>query len=82
MQGYLSIITVAELAAGQMRQSVERNRAGKACTTGFAASTINQVVSTRFCMRQQMPWSTRGAYLLQYMRVRTLNRALGSVLKR
>jgi hypothetical protein len=59
-----------------------RYRYGESIATGFVESTVNQVVSKRFCKRQQMPWSTRGAHLLLPMRVKTLNRALGSVFKR
>jgi hypothetical protein len=45
-------------------------------------STVNQVVSTRFCKKQQMQWSKRGAHLLLQARVKTLNGELGSVFKR
>jgi hypothetical protein len=45
-------------------------------------STVNQVVSKRFCKKQQMQWSKRGAHLLLHTRVKTLNRELGSVFKR
>ena len=60
----------------------ERYRHGEAMATGFVESTVNQVVSKRFCKTQQMPWSKRGAHLLLQTRVKTLNRALGSVFKR
>jgi hypothetical protein len=59
----------------------ERYRYGEAIATGFVESTVNQVVSKRFCKRQQMPWSKRGAHLWLQMRVKTLNRELGSVFK-
>ena len=42
----------------------ERYRNGEAIATGFVESTVNQVVSKRFCKRQQMQWSKRGAHLL------------------
>jgi hypothetical protein len=45
-------------------------------------STVNQVASKRFCKRQQMQWSKRGAHLLLRVRVKTLNREWGSVFKR
>jgi len=58
-----------------------RSRYGEAIATGFVESTVNQVVSMRFCKRQQMPWSKRGAPLLLQTRVKTLNRELGTVFK-
>ena len=42
----------------------ERYRNGEAIATGFVESTVNQVVSKRFCKKQQMQWSKRGAHLL------------------
>src|SRR5882762_3927717 len=60
----------------------ERYRHGEAIATGFVESTVNQVVSKRFCKQQQMQWSKRGAHLLLQTRVKTLNRELGSVFKR
>ena len=60
----------------------ERYRHGEAIATGFVESTVNQVISKRFCKKQQMQWSKRGAHLLLQTRVKTLNRELGSVFKR
>jgi hypothetical protein len=60
----------------------ERYRNGEAIATGFVESTVNQVVSKRFCKRQQMQWSKREAHLLLQTRVKTLNCELGSVFKR
>src|SRR5712671_463060 len=60
----------------------ERYRCGEAIATGFVESTVNQVVSKRFCKKQQMQWSKRGAHLLLQTRVKTLNGELGSVFKR
>jgi hypothetical protein len=60
----------------------ERYRHGEAITTGFVESTVNQVVSKRFCKKQQMQWGKRGAHLLLQTRVKTLNRELGTVFKR
>jgi hypothetical protein len=40
----------------------ERYRAGERISTGFVESTVNQVVSRRFCKRQQMQWSKLGAH--------------------
>jgi hypothetical protein len=59
----------------------ERYRNGEAIATGFVESTVNQVVSKRFCKKQQMQWSKRGAHLLLQTRVKTLNRELGAVFK-
>jgi hypothetical protein len=60
----------------------ERYRHGEAIATGFVESTVNQVVSKRFCKKQQMQWSKRGAHLLLQARVKVLNRELGTVFKR
>ncbi len=60
----------------------ERYRHGEAIATGFVEATVNQVVSKRFCKKQQMQWSKRGAHLLLQTRVKTLNRELESVFKR
>ena len=60
----------------------ERYRHGEAIATGFVESTVNQAVSKRFCKKQQMQWSKRGAHLLLQTRVKTLNGALGAVFKR
>ena len=42
----------------------------------------NKVVSKRFCKKQQMQWTKRGAHLLLQTRVKTLNGELGAVFKR
>jgi hypothetical protein len=60
----------------------ERYRKGEAITTGFVESTVNEVVSKRFCKKQQMQWSKEGAHLLLQTRVRTLNGELGAIFKR
>jgi hypothetical protein len=60
----------------------ERYRNGEAIATGFVASTVNPVVSKRFCKKQQMPSSKRRAHLLLQTCVKPLNRALGTVCKR
>jgi hypothetical protein len=44
--------------------------------------TVNEVVSKRFCKKQQMQWSKEGAHLLLQTRVRTLNGELGAIFKR
>jgi hypothetical protein len=42
----------------------ERYRAGERISTGFVESTVNQVISKRFCKKQQTAWTPRGAHLL------------------
>jgi len=60
----------------------ERYRYGERISTGFVESTVNQVISKRFCKKQQMQWTKRGAHLLLQTRVKTLNRELGAVFQR
>ena len=60
----------------------ERYRNGEAIATDCVESTVNQVVSQRFCKKQQMQWTKRGAHLLLQTRVKTLNGELGEVFKR
>jgi hypothetical protein len=59
----------------------DRYRHGETISTAFVESTVNQVVSKRFCKKQQMQWSKRGAHLLLQTRVKTLNHELGAVFK-
>ena len=42
-------------------------------STGFVESTVNQVISQRFCKKPQMAWTPRGAHLLLQIRTRVLN---------
>ena len=60
----------------------ERYHNGEAIATGFVESTVNEVVSKRFCKKQQMQSSKEGAHLLLQTRVRTLNGELGAIFKR
>jgi hypothetical protein len=60
----------------------ERDHNGEMIATGFVESTVNEVVSKRFCKKQQMQWSKEGAHLLLQTRVRTLNGELGAIFKR
>src|SRR5262245_26984145 len=60
----------------------ERYRNGEPIATGFVESTVNAVVSKRFCKQQQMQWSQEGAAVLLQTRVRTLNGALAGIFKR
>src|SRR5262245_34150284 len=52
----------------------ERYRYGERISTGFVESTVNQVISKRFCKKQQMQWTKRGATLIFQMIVKNLNR--------
>ena len=54
----------------------ERRRYGERVSTGFVESTVNSVVSKRFCKRQQMQWSKRGAHHMLQTRTRTLDGTL------
>src|SRR3989441_931887 len=60
----------------------ERYHNGEAIATGFVESTVNEVVSKRFCKKQQMQWSKEGAHLLLQTRVKTLDGELGAIFKR
>src|SRR6516165_5627433 len=60
----------------------ERYHHGETIATGFVESMVNEVVSKRFCKKQQMQWSKEGAHLLLQTRVRTLNGELGAIFKR
>jgi hypothetical protein len=60
----------------------ERYRYGERISTGFVESTVYQVISKRFCKRQQMQWTKRGMHLLLQTRVKTLNQVLGAVFQR
>ena len=60
----------------------QRYRDGEAIATGFVESTVNEVVSKRFCKKQQMQWSKPGAHLLLQTRVKTLDGELGTIFKR
>lgn len=54
----------------------DRSRYGERISTGFAESTVNQVVSNRFVKKQQMRWTRRGAHLLLQIRTKVLNNDL------
>ena len=47
--------------AGFIPSYGERYRYGERIGTGFVESTVNQVISKRFCKRQQMQWTKRGS---------------------
>ena len=60
----------------------ERYHNGEPIATGFVESTVNEVVSRRFCKKQSMQWSKEGAHLLLQTRVRVLNGELVGIFKR
>ena len=60
----------------------ERYRYGERISTGFVESTVNKVISKRFCKKQQMQVTKRGAHLRLQTRVKTLNQELGTVFQR
>ena len=60
----------------------ERYRNGERISTGFVESTVNQVVSKRFCKKQQMRWTKRGAHLLLQTRTAVLNDELEDTFRR
>ena len=71
-------------AVGEFHTYIENNsgfipnygecyRHGERISTGFVESTVNQVISKRFCKKQQMAWTPRGAHLLLQIRTRVLN---------
>jgi len=79
-------------ALSELRTYIEKNRHlipnygeryynGEPIATGFVESTVNEVVSKRFCKKQQMARSKEGAHLLLQTRVRTLNGELAGILK-
>lgn len=59
----------------------ERRRYGEVISTSFAESTVNAVVSKRFCKKQQMQWTPRGAHLLLQIRTKVLNSELSEVFR-
>ncbi len=51
----------------------ERYRTGEIISTAFVESTVNYIISKRFCKDQSMRWSKPGAHLLLQVRVQVLN---------
>jgi hypothetical protein len=60
----------------------ERQRNGEIYTTSFAESTINEVVTRRFCEKQQMQWTKKGAHLMLQARTKVLNGELVDCFKK
>src|SRR6516162_418808 len=77
MPGLVKALSALRTYIGNNRHLIpnygERYRNGEPIATGFVESTVNEVVSKRFCKKQQMQWSKEGAHLLLQTRVRTLN---------
>ena len=59
----------------------KRWRAGKRISTAFVESLVNYFVSKRFCKKQQMQWSKKGAHLLVQVRAQVVNRELKQTFK-
>lgn len=51
----------------------ERRRYNEIISTSFVESTINQVVAKRFCKKQQMQWTKKGAHAMLLVRTKVLN---------
>lgn len=60
----------------------DRYRNGERISSGFAESTVNQVVSKRFVKKQQMRWNKRGVHLLLQVRTKVLNGELEEIFQR
>lgn len=59
----------------------KRWRAGKRISTAFAESLVNYFLSKRFCKKQQMQWSKKGAHLLVQVRAQVVNGELKQTFK-
>ena len=60
----------------------ERWRHGERIATSFVESSVNVVLSKRFCKKQQMQWTPRGAHLLLQTRTAVLNENLEARFRR
>jgi hypothetical protein len=60
---------------GFIPNSAERYHQGERISTGVVGSTVNQVVSRRFCQKQQMQWTPRAGHLLLQVRTRVASGA-------
>jgi len=70
-----------ENSQGFIPNDGERYRNGERISTGFVESTVNQVISKRFCKKQQMAWTQRGAHLLLQIRTQVLNGDWGATFR-
>jgi len=60
----------------------ERQRNEEIYTSSFAESTINELVSRRFCKKQQMQWTKKGAHSMLQIRSKVLNEELVDCFKK
>ena len=60
----------------------ERGRYGELISTSFVESTVNILISKRFCKKQQMQWTPEGAHLLLQTRAQTLDGALRGIFEK
>jgi hypothetical protein len=60
----------------------KRYRAGKAISTSFAESAVDQIISRRFVKKQQMRWTDQGCQNVLQIRTRVINDELRSVAMR
>jgi hypothetical protein len=60
----------------------ERRRNGKAFSTAFVESTVDQVVSRRFVKKQKMRWTERGCHAVLQIRTRVINNELRPIMER
>jgi len=72
-KGICEFKTYIERNGGNVPNYGERRRHGEVISTSFVESTVNAVVSKRFCKKQQMQWTPRGAHLLLRTRTKILN---------
>jgi hypothetical protein len=80
-KGICEFRTYIERNGGNVPNYGERRRYGEVISTSFAESTVNAVVSKRFCKKQQMQWTPRGAHLLLQTRTGVLNGDLAEIFK-
>lgn len=59
----------------------KRWKEGKLISTAFVESLVNYFVSKRFCKKQQMQWSKKGAHLLIQVRAKVINNELRNIFK-
>jgi hypothetical protein len=55
---------------------------GELISTSLVESTVNVLISKRFCKKQQMQWTPEGAHLLLQTRAQTLDGALRGIFEK
>jgi hypothetical protein len=60
----------------------DRYRNGEHISSSIAESTVNQVISKRFCKKQGQRWTKKGAHLLLQVRTKVLNEELTDTFQR